>query len=89
MSYAKIYFNDTTGQEFHERDLNISKRVEGKLLAKFWKGIKTTDWVEVNRVIRYKANASKHECDARCITAKGRVMNCECACGGKNHGKQA
>ncbi len=43
----------------------------------------------VERVIEYKSNPSKHECDARCINATGRVMRCECSCGGKNHGKGA
>lgn len=39
------------------------------------------------RVIEYKAFARKHECDARCLNATGRVMKCECSCGGKNHGR--
>lgn len=43
--------------------------------------------LQATRKIEYKANASKHECDDRCIHATGRVMKCECACGGKNHGK--
>jgi hypothetical protein len=38
----------------------------------------------VSRVIYYKSNPSLHKCDARCLNAKGR--NCECACGGRNHG---
>jgi hypothetical protein len=46
-------------------------------------------WVKTNRTVAYKAFASKHECDARCMNASGRAMNCECACGGKNHGKGA
>lgn len=41
----------------------------------------------VTRVITYKSNPSKHECDARCMGATGKIMNCECSCGGKNHGK--
>lgn len=40
----------------------------------------------VERVINYKVNGSKHVCDARCMNAAGRTMNCECSCGGKNHG---
>lgn len=44
-------------------------------------------YVVCERVVNYKSFASKHECDARCINASGRTMNCECACGGKNHGK--
>lgn len=41
----------------------------------------------VERAIEYKSNPSKHICDARCINATGRIMKCECSCGGKNHGK--
>ena len=52
-------------------------------------GLGWTGYVKVERSIRYKSNPSKHECDARCINATGRVMNCECSCGGKNHGKGA
>ncbi len=43
----------------------------------------------VERSIEYKRNPSKHACDARCLNATGRVMKCECSCGGKNHGKGA
>lgn len=43
----------------------------------------------VERVIEYKANPSRHACDARCVNAQGKVMRCECSCGGKNHGKGA
>jgi hypothetical protein len=38
----------------------------------------------VTRVIFFKKNASLHKCDARCLSATGH--NCECSCGGKNHG---
>lgn len=41
------------------------------------------------RAIEYKRAPSKHECDARCMNATGRVMKCECQCGGKNHGRGA
>lgn len=44
-------------------------------------------WVQCNRVVEFKSNPSRHECDARCIDATGRIMKCECACGGKNHGR--
>lgn len=47
------------------------------------------NYLPANRVVNYKSNPSKHECDARCINASGRTMNCECSCGGKNHGKGA
>jgi hypothetical protein len=41
----------------------------------------------VTRSVIYKTNPSKHVCDARCIGATGKTMNCECSCGGANHGK--
>lgn len=41
----------------------------------------------VERRVHYKSFPSKHECDARCMNASGRTMNCECSCGGKNHGR--
>ena len=44
-------------------------------------------WIKATRKVEYKANASKHVCDSRCMNATGRTMQCECACGGKNHGK--
>ena len=47
----------------------------------------THNWTEVERKIEYKSNPSKHECDARCYNATGRIMKCECSCGGKNHGR--
>jgi hypothetical protein len=46
-------------------------------------------WVKCNRKVEYKSNASRHECDDRCYNATGRAMKCECACGGKNHGRGA
>ncbi len=47
----------------------------------------TREVLPVTRAINYKAFPSKHVCDARCMNASGRTMNCECSCGGKNHGK--
>jgi hypothetical protein len=40
--------------------------------------------VQVERAITRKSNPSNHKCDARCLNATG--FNCECSCGGKNHG---
>ena len=42
---------------------------------------------QATRMIERKANPSRHVCDSRCVNATGRVMKCECACGGKNHGR--
>lgn len=43
--------------------------------------------VAATRMIQFKRAPSRHECDARCLNATGRVMKCECSCGGKNHGR--
>jgi len=51
------------------------------------RGFHEGQWIKVNRMVEYKAFASKHVCDVRCMNANGRTMKCECACGGKNHGK--
>lgn len=50
--------------------------------GKGWQG-----YTAVERVVNFKSNPSRHECDARCMNATGRTMNCECSCGGKNHGR--
>lgn len=44
-------------------------------------------WIKITRTVTMKSNPSRHECDTRCMNASGRTMNCECACGGRNHGK--
>lgn len=41
----------------------------------------------ITRQVFFKANPSLHKCDARCLNAKGH--NCECSCGGSNHGRGA
>lgn len=41
----------------------------------------------ITRVIQYKKKPSLHKCDARCMNATGH--NCECSCGGANHGINA
>ena len=43
--------------------------------------------IVADRKIEYKSTPSRHECDARCYNATGRIMRCECSCGGKNHGR--
>ncbi len=45
--------------------------------------------VPVERVIEFKSNPRRHACDSRCLNAQGKVMRCECACGGQNHGRGA
>lgn len=53
--------------------------------AKRW----TSTLLPVQRIIEYKSRPSRHECDGRCLNATGRTMQCECSCGGKNHGRGA
>jgi hypothetical protein len=47
----------------------------------------TTTRVPATRKIEMKAYATRHQCDDRCMYATGKHMKCECACGGKNHGR--
>lgn len=42
---------------------------------------------QATRKVQYKAFPSRHQCGPRCINAHGHL--CECACGGKNHGRAA
>ena len=39
----------------------------------------------VERKIEYKANPSRHECNAKCLGGRHNGT-CECKCAGKNHG---
>jgi hypothetical protein len=54
-------------------------------VAKKW----VHNYLPVNRKVELKSFPSRHECDSRCTNATGRTMQCECSCGGKNHGKGA
>ena len=45
--------------------------------------------VAITRKVEMKSSPSRHDCDARCMNASGWDMACECACGGKNHGRGA
>ena len=49
--------------------------------------VESGTWIKTTRKVEYKSMPSRHECDSRCFNATGRVMKCECACGGKNHGR--
>ena len=37
--------------------------------------------------VRWTQSAKPHECDDRCLAARG--PNCSCKCGGENHGRNA
>jgi hypothetical protein len=54
-------------------------------MGRIW--IEGMGWVRATRSVTRKSMPSNHECDARCMNATGRTMQCECSCGGKNHGK--
>lgn len=43
-----------------------------------------TNFLPVTRIVHFNALGSGHKCDARCLNAKR--GDCECSCGGKNHG---
>lgn len=55
----------------------------------FVPGVGFTGFIRATRAIEMKPAPSRHECDARCFNATGRIMKCECSCGGKNHGRGA
>lgn len=74
--FADLHNGETL--EFSRVDHRSAKDIRG------WTG---SEWVKVTRQVEYKRFASKHECDSRCMNATGRIMKCECSCGGKNHGK--
>lgn len=81
------YFNgETELNGVHERDgalVGYASKADLFFVAgKGWQG-----YTPVERRIEYKSNPSKHVCDARCLNATGRIMKCECSCGGKNHGR--
>lgn len=75
------YFADLNNGETLQLD---RIRHDGGKKFSGWTG---AEWVKVTRVIERKSMPSLHECDARCMFATGKTMRCECACGGKNHGK--
>lgn len=82
----KHFNGETELKGVHERKGVLVGYVSKERLI-FVSGIGWTGYVPVERTIEYKSNPSRHECDARCLNATGRVMKCECSCGGKNHGR--
>jgi hypothetical protein len=75
------YFADLangTTLEFSKVDYRSRKDIRGYDRV-------TCQWVQCNRMVEYEASPSRHECDDRCMNATGH--ECECRCGGKNHGK--
>jgi hypothetical protein len=76
MTTATRYFNGST----------LLYRCEMRLyLAGNTKADMTGEWLPVTRTLRYRVNASKHECGTKCLNGSPRGT-CECKCGGRNHG---
>jgi len=96
------YFSDINGETVELQSyVQAVKRAEAEAM---WPGVKFIRYdgysvqamydanrklLPITRAIEMKARPSRHNCDARCFNATGRVMKCECSCGGKNHGRGA
>lgn len=88
---AVKYFSGTQlVQAYTVRNAEFDARfpgVQGRRSDSFSKWVGKNEAGEVlpvTRTIFFKKNASLHKCDSRCMNSKGH--NCECSCGGKNHG---
>jgi len=91
---TNLFFADTaTGETIASTDTSTTNRVRydgGNIHAgKSYSVFDGAQWLKCSRKVIYKSNASKHKCDDRCLHATGKTMQCECSCGGKNHGKGA
>ncbi len=69
-------FPGVKGHRYDGFSMRVGRAADGRYLPQ-------------TRVIGFKSHPSRHECDSRCMNATGRTMNCECSCGGKNHGRGA
>ena len=77
--------SEVLAERSNVRSSDSMKRVayEGKVAVGTNPGV--PGLIEADRCIGYSRTPSKHKCDARCMNAKGN--QCECSCGGANHGK--
>jgi hypothetical protein len=83
-SFAAL-FPGVNGKRFDSYAMKVGRPIYEEPV---WSGEKWISTVlPVQRIVFYKLSPSKHECDTRCVNANGRTMNCECACGGVNHGR--
>ena len=82
-------FPGVKGRRFDGYAMMVGNPVDFRPVWDAAAGAYTNDLRPVDRVINYSNRPSRHECDARCMNASGRTMNCECSCGGKNHGRGA
>ncbi len=81
-----LYFAQHNGQTVRLDRVGHDGHVSTKVEHFFGRAPDGTK-LQAERMINYRSNPSRHDCDARCFNATGRTMNCECSCGGKNHGK--
>lgn len=87
------YFADLpTGETLEWRDSVKGGQVQGAQGIRYIDdrnilGFDGAQWIKVTRKVVMKSFPTRHDCDSRCFNATGRTMQCECACGGKNHGK--
>lgn len=86
MANLKYFAGANELQGVHQRNGKLVGYVSKSDLF-FVEGQGWQGYTPVERTVNYKSNPSRHECDARCMNANGRTMNCECSCGGKNHGR--
>jgi len=83
---AKILFlvDLPNGEVFTSVDRADYDQIGRNAKPRVWNG---SEWLRVTRIVERKSGASNHKCDSRCLNATGRIMKCECSCGGMNHGK--
>lgn len=82
----KYYADLATGEAVEFSASRVDNRNGSPKNTDSW-GFHGGEWVKITRVVSRKSGPSMHECDSRCMNASGRTMQCECACGGKNHGR--
>lgn len=81
------YFADIGGEAHELTGVYFNGGASTMKAGNFMGRLASGEVVTATRQIEFKRNASRHECDARCMNATGRIMKCECSCGGKNHGR--
>jgi hypothetical protein len=86
MSKLKYFSGENELSGVHERNGKLFGYVSKDDLF-FVQGAGWQGYTAVERTVEYKSSPSRHVCDARCVNATGRIMKCECSCGGKNHGR--
>lgn len=81
------YFADISGEAHELTGVYFNGGASVVKASNFRGRLPSGEVVAATRKIEFKRHASRHECDARCMNATGRIMKCECSCGGKNHGR--